>query len=122
MLRELEYGEEMGEGLRRMVATMESMRLRRPVLWERPGGVELTLYNAPADHSRLEELPRFTQELFERIKRGDRVRTGELVEMVGVTRPTILRHLNALRDRGLIRWVGLNATDPQAYWTVDTRE
>ena len=122
VLRELEYGEEMGEGLRRMVATMESMRLPRPVLWERPGGVELTLYNAPADQSRLEDLPRFTQELLERMKRADRVRTGELVEMVGVTRPTILRHLNALRDRGLIRWVGLNATDPQAYWTVDTRE
>lgn len=120
VMRELEYGEEMGEGLRRMVATMESMRLRRPLLRETPGGVELTLFNTPSELSPLRELPQFTREIFDRIEHAGRMRTGELVELSGASRPTVLRHLNALRDRGLIRWVGLSATDPQAYWVVNS--
>ena len=122
VMKDLAYGEEMGEGLRRMVETMESMRLRPPTLRETAGGVALTLFNAPDDPAVLRGLPQFAQDLFDRIERAGRLRTGELVELTGVSRPTVLRHLHALRDHGLIRWVGLSATDPQAYWTVDADE
>ena len=122
VMKDLAYGEEMGEGLRRMVETMESMRLRPPTLRETAGGVALTLFNAPDDPAVLRGLPQFAQDLFDRIERAGRLRTGELVELTGVSRPTVLRHLHALRDHGLIRWVGLSATDPQAYWAVNTDE
>lgn len=122
VMKDLAYGEEMGEGLRRMVETMASMRLRPPTLRETAGGVALTLFNAPDDPSGLRGLPPLAQELFDRIERSGRLRTGELVELTGVSRPTVLRHLHALRDQGLIRWVGLSATDPQAYWTVNADE
>jgi uncharacterized protein YbcV (DUF1398 family) len=30
----------------------------------------------------------------------------------------IIRQLNALRDAGVIRWVGNSPKDPRAYWTL----
>jgi len=44
--------------------------------------------------------------------------TGQIAELVGVTRPTAGRHLQALRDAGLVLWEGESPKDPRATWKV----
>lgn len=46
------------------------------------------------------------------------LRTGEVETLAGITRPTALRSLRALRDAGLITWEGESARDPQARWLL----
>jgi ATP-dependent DNA helicase RecG len=44
--------------------------------------------------------------------------TGDIAESLGVSRPTVLQRLNALRDAGLVEWHGKSAQDPRAYWIL----
>ena len=46
VMAELSYGQELGEGLRRMVALMEDSGRRRPVVVQDTGGTLVTLYAA----------------------------------------------------------------------------
>lgn len=50
------------------------------------------------------------------IRNAGRVSTGDVVDATGESRPLVLRHLRALRDEGLIDWVGRSPKDPRAYW------
>ena len=52
-------------------------------------------------------------------RKGNGLRTGELVALTGYSRPVVLRNLSALTARGLVRRVGHSARDPQAYWTAE---
>jgi ATP-dependent DNA helicase RecG len=46
------------------------------------------------------------------------VSTGELVEAAGRSRPVVIRQLKALREAGVIAWVGHSPKDPRAYWAL----
>ena len=46
VMAELSYGQELGEGLRRMVALMEDSGRQRPVVAQDAGGTLVTLYAA----------------------------------------------------------------------------
>jgi ATP-dependent DNA helicase RecG len=46
------------------------------------------------------------------------VSTGDVAEALDVTRPTAIRYLEAMRDAGLIDWVGKTARDPRAHWRL----
>ncbi len=51
--------------------------------------------------------------------RGDRpVGTGDVAQALGVTSPTAIRYLNAMKDAGLIDWVGKSPSDPRAHWRL----
>jgi ATP-dependent DNA helicase RecG len=40
------------------------------------------------------------------------------VEATGLSRPLVLSRLRALRDAGLLEWVGNSPRDPRAYWRL----
>jgi len=44
--------------------------------------------------------------------------TGEISEMLGLSRPVISKRLRALQVEGFVRWVGKSAQDPRAVWTI----
>ena len=60
-----------------------------------------------------------TLRIFEHIGQAGRLRTGELVELTGSARPTVLRSLALLEERGDVRHVAMNRHDPNAYWTIE---
>ena len=46
VMSDLAYGQELGEGLRRMVSVMESRGLRRPTIRQTAGGTDITMSGA----------------------------------------------------------------------------
>lgn len=118
-LSELAYGQEHGEGLRRMVRAMEAAGLPRPVVTQSAGGVTVALLAGVPAAKKLKSLPESARALFLMLSQAGRASTGELVEATGRSRTVVLRNLRLLEAQSLIRRVGGGATDPQAYWTVD---
>ena len=117
-MAELDYGQELGEGLRRMVNAMESRGQRRPLLQETAGGVNLLLLGALDVPDELASLPQVARSIYGWIERSGQLRTGEVANLTGVARPTALRHLGSLEAKQLIVRVGGSRTDPTAYWKV----
>ena len=52
------------------------------------------------------------------LREAGRLSTGEVAEVLDRSRPLTIRRLNALRQAGVVRWVGTSARDPRAYWTL----
>ena len=120
VMSELSYGQELGEGLRRMVALMESSRRRPPLVQETAGNVRVALLGASALPGALAEMRPLAQQIFVQLEQAGRLRTGELVEVLDASRPTVLKHLYALEHTGYVRRVGSSPQDPGAYWTIGT--
>lgn len=122
VMAELEYGEELGEGLRRMVEVMESRGQRRPVLRETAGGVEIALYGPWNPPPALAEMTPLAQFLFERIRSAGRLTTRDLAEMAERSPPTVRKHLHLLEAGGLVRWTGTSRRDPRGAWSLGGEE
>ena len=118
VLSDLAYGQEHGEGLRRMVRAMETAGLPRPVATQSAGGVTVALLAGVPVARELKPLPESARTLFLRLSQGGRASTGELVEATGRSRTVVLRNLRLLEAEDLIQRVGGGATDPRAYWMV----
>ncbi len=120
VMADLSYGQELGEGLRRMVAVMESSGRQRPVVRQGGGGTLVTLLGEVVGPRELAGLPVAAWDLFQQISLVGRAGTGELVRLSNYSRPVVLRNLRLLETRGLVRRVGNSANDPRAYWTTET--
>ena len=120
VMSDLSYGQELGEGLRRMVSVMESTGRERPIVHQGSGGVSVTLVGRVVGAGELSGLPEPARDLFRRLALVGRSGTGDLVGWSGHSRPVVLRHLRLLESRGLIIRVGNSATDPRAYWTTES--
>ena len=118
VMAELDYGQELGEGLRRMVDAMESRGQARPLLTETPGGVSIALHGALDIPDELSVLPQIARSIYGWIERSGQMQTGEIASLAGVSRPTALRHLGVLASLKLIVRVGSSPKDPTAYWKV----
>ena len=112
------FGQELGEGIRRMFAEMREARLMDPLYRQTSGSVELTLLAEPADLALEERLPAEARVVTAALRKADRLSTGELAEVLDVSRPAAIKRLRAIEAEGLIRWVGKSSTDPRAYWTL----
>ena len=119
VMADLSYGQELGEGLRRMATVMEASGRRQPVLRQTSGGVEITLFGVRMQLEELKEMPAVSRLLYEQIVMAGRLRTGELINLSGHSRPRVLQYLYSLESRGLVRRVGGGPTDPHAYWTAE---
>jgi ATP-dependent DNA helicase RecG len=58
------------------------------------------------------------QDILAALRQVGQLRTGEVEQILGVTRPTALKRLRAIERVGLIRWIGQNEYDPNAYWEL----
>lgn len=112
---ELHFGQELGEGMRRICDELEGAGLVAPKWYQTVGSVRLVLESTAAV-ARAESLPPAARTILDIVLRDGPIGTGELVRASGLSRPTILRHVKALVDGGWVERVGGGATDPGATW------
>jgi len=115
---DLSFGQELGEGIRRMFEEMRIAGLADPAYFQTSGSVRLTLSSTSVDHELESRLPPGARELVRLIREAGRASTGDLVEATERSRPVVLRQLRALETAGVIEWIGHSRKDPRAYWTL----
>jgi ATP-dependent DNA helicase RecG len=112
------FGQELGEGIRRMFEEMRLAGLVDPLYEETSASVRLTLLAEPTNRRFEARLPRSSRLIMAALRDAGRLSTGEVAETIGVSRPTASSHLRALRDAGLIVWMGKSPKDPRASWSL----
>lgn len=115
---DLAFGQELGEGIRRMFEEMRLAGLVDPLYHQTAGTVRLTLSSTQIDRELETRLPLGSRELVRIVREAGRVSTGDLVDATGRSRPVVLRSLRALEDAGILTWVGHSKKDPRAYWAL----
>jgi ATP-dependent DNA helicase RecG len=117
---DLRITQELGEGIRRMFEEMQRAGLDDPLYRQTAGSVRLTLTSNPRLDPRLvARLPAGSLDALRLIENTDRqLGTGDVAAALGISRPTAVKRLNALRDEGLISWHGNSPRDPRAYWSA----
>lgn len=117
---DLRLGQELGEGIPRIFDEMRAKGLAEPRWQQTPASVRLVLDGSPAiDAAVKNALPRGAADLLDLLRDAGRpLGTGQLMELSGISRPTVRKMLAALQDHGLIEWVGLSPQDPRAVWRV----
>jgi ATP-dependent DNA helicase RecG len=115
---DLDFGQELGEGIRRMFEEMRARGLAAPLYTQTVGTVRLTLSAAMIDPRLAATLPEGYLAIIDAIRRGGNLSTGDLCEFLKLSRPATLRRLNSLQEAGLIDWVGKSSKDPRAFWRL----
>lgn len=118
---DLDFGQELGEGIKRMYEEMRHAGLEDPVYRQTAGSVELRLLAEPVDRRLERRLPDRSRAIVRAIRDGERLSTGEIAGVLGLSRPIAARELRSLREDGLIEWVGNSPKDPRAYWQIARR-
>lgn len=113
---DLNFGQELGEGIRRMFEEMRHAGLTDPLYRQTSGSVELTLFSRPADQVR--DLSERGKAIVTALRKTDRLSTGEVGALLSVSRPVAQRELSDLKEAGLVEWVGKSPRDPRAYWRL----
>ncbi|WIE54670.1 ATP-binding protein [Curtobacterium sp. MCBD17_003] len=117
---DLRIGQELGEGIRRMFDEMRRVGLTDPVYVQSQGSVKLTLLALPRiDERTSARLPARSQEVLDVMRAADRdLGTGEISQLVGLSRPATKARLDALASEALIEWIGKSERDPRAVWRL----
>lgn len=118
---DLNFGQELGEGIRRIFEEMRHAGLTDPVYRQTSGSVELTLLAEPVDRRLDAGLPESARAITAALRSAGRLSTGEVKDILGVSRPVVQRELAALREAGIIEWIGNSPNDPRAYWKLKTQ-
>lgn len=115
---DLRIGQEFGEGIRRIYDEMRLAGLEDPLYHQTSGSVRLTLSGAPT-HRRLDQrLAGASRTIASALRQADRMSTGDVAQLLGVTRTTAIRYLHELQNAGVVEWVGKSAKDPRAFWRL----
>lgn len=117
---DLRFGQELGEGIRRIFEEMRLAGLADPEYVQTAGSVRLILASTPVDRELESRLPTGGRELVRMIREGERISTGDLVDATGLSRPVVLKRLRALESLELVERVGRSPTDPRAFWKLST--
>jgi ATP-dependent DNA helicase RecG len=117
-LSDLGYTRELGEGVNRMFEEMSRVGLPDPVYAQGPASVRVILLADPLAARILDRLPAGSERFVEHLSRAGRVTTTEAVELLHASRPTVLRYLHDLAERGLIEHTGTSLKDPRGYWRL----
>jgi ATP-dependent DNA helicase RecG len=115
---DLRFGQELGEGIRRIFAEMRAARLVDPVYRQTAASVILTLSVEVVDRALEARLPDEARTITAALREAGRLSTGEVAEILALSRPATIRRLESLRSAGLIEWVGKSTRDPRAYWRL----
>jgi ATP-dependent DNA helicase RecG len=118
---DLNFGQELGEGIRRMFEEMRHAGLTDPIYRQTSGSVELKLLAEPVDRRLEARLPEYARAITSSLRESSRMSTGEVTEALGVSRPVAQRQLAALKEAGIIEWIGKSPNDPRAYWQLRPR-
>lgn len=97
---------------------MERAGLSDPLYEQRPASVRVSLIAGPELARVLAALPPWLARVLEAVDRaGGQATTSGIMERIGGSRPTILKHLSALERQGLVEHIGV-ARDPRGYWRM----
>ena len=113
---DLRFGQELGEGIRRIYDEMSLAGLADPDYTQTSGSARLTLSFQAVDRELEQRLPEGARDILRVIRNAERVSTGDVMTATGESRPVVLRHLRALQNEELVEWVGQSPKDPRAYW------
>lgn len=118
---ELHFGQELGEGIKRMVSEMRRIGYIDPIYIQTSGNVQLRLEAfLRLDEKLLRELPSRSESVLNVIRlHPNGIGTGEIMDLLDMTRPTVSLRLQRLEERGLIIRHGKSATDPRAMWLIN---
>jgi ATP-dependent DNA helicase RecG len=114
----LGYGQELGEGIRRIFEEMRIAGLGDPLYRETTQSVHLTLDAVQVDRQAMEGMPPTAREVMLALRQAGGLSTGDLADLIGRSRPMTIRLLRQMRSAGLIDWVGNSPRDPRAYWRI----
>jgi len=115
---DLRFGQELGEGIRRMFDEMRTAGLADPVYQQGPASVRLVLVATALNPEVAARLPSRSREVMELIRNAGGLSTGDIADALGLSKPATLTRLRALRDAQLIDWVGKSPKDPRAFWRL----
>jgi ATP-dependent DNA helicase RecG len=118
VMSDLDFGQELGEGIRRMFEEMRLAGLAEPIYRQTSGSVHLTLLTEPVDKELEDRLSVNARAIVRVIRENGRASTGELAKLVRRSRPAVLHDLRTLEADGVIEWVGTKKKDPRAYWRL----
>lgn len=116
VLADLRFGQELGEGIRRIFEEMRLAGLADPDYHQTSGSVQLVLRASLIDRELDARLPGTWRPAIRLIREGQRVSTGDVAAELDLSRPATLRLLRAMQEADLIDWVGKSQRDPRAYW------
>lgn len=112
------WAQELGEGIRRMFEEMALFGLPAPSYQQTAGAVRVILTTTSIDPGIAGQLPAGWHDVIAALRQAGRLKTGDIEELLGVTRPTAIRRLNQMQRLGVVEWVGRSDTDPTAFWTL----
>ena len=115
---DLHFGQDLGEGIRRIYEEMRFAGLADPVYEQTSGSVRLTLSSTLVDREIESRLPPMGRELVRLVRESERPSTGDIMAMTGLSRPVVLERLRVLEELGLVEWMGKSPRDPRAYWRL----
>ena len=95
---DLDYGQELGEGIRRMFEEMRQAGLNDPIYRQTSGSVTVQLLAEPVDRRLEARLSTHARAIVSALRESDRLSTGEVTD--------------------LLERVGKSPQDPRAYWRL----
>jgi ATP-dependent DNA helicase RecG len=118
---DLAFGQELGEGIRRIFEEMRLAGLSEPSYFQSSGSVRLTLSSAPVDRELEGRLPPGARDIARLVRESGRLSTGEIIDASGLSRPVVIRQLKSLQDAGILERFGRSPKDPRAYWALQVK-
>jgi ATP-dependent DNA helicase RecG len=115
---DLDFGQELGEGIRRMFEEMRTAGLSDPIYVQTSGSVQLTLSAELVDRQLEARLPENARRITAALRDAGRLSTGEITDLLRISRPVVQRELAELKEAGVIEWIGKSPRDPRAYWRL----
>jgi ATP-dependent DNA helicase RecG len=115
---DLEFGQELGEGIRRIYEEMRHAGLDDPVYTQTGASVRLVLSGEPVERRLDGQLTADARAVTSALREAGRLSTGEVAELLDRSRPHALKVLRSLEDPSIVRRVGKSPKDPRAYWEL----
>lgn len=115
---DLRFGQELGEGIRRIFDEMRLAGLSDPSYMQTSGSTSLKLSSIAVDRELEDRLARGARDVLRFIREAGRASTGDVAEATARSRPSALKQLRSLESEGLIEWIGNSSKDPRAYWKL----
>lgn len=119
--RDLEFGQELGEGIRRIYEEMRLAGLHDPIYTQTAASVRLVLSAEPTERKLDEQLTPEARKVTMALRDAGRLSTGEVAELLERSRPVAIRVLRSLESAHIVRWVGHSPKDPRAHWELIRR-
>lgn len=118
---DLDFGQELGEGIRRIYEEMRLAGLEDPVYEQTEASVRLILSGEVTERELDGRLAPQARAVTAALRTAGRLSTGETAELLRRSRPVAIRVLRSLEEAGIVRWQGHSPKDPRAYWELVRR-